>query len=44
VANGLAHGTVMLKDRNGIAQYLLIPSAKISGIESPEILAEDEPN
>ena len=44
VANGIAHGTVVLKDRNGIAQYLLMPSAKIPGIESPEILAEDAPN
>ena len=35
---------VVMKDRNGIAQYLLLPTARISGIESPQILDKDSPN
>ncbi|KAA9000126.1 CDP-diacylglycerol diphosphatase [Affinibrenneria salicis] len=37
-------GFVVLKDRNGPLQYLLIPSAKITGIESPLLLAPHAPN
>lgn len=29
------HGFVLLKDRNGVLQYLLMPTARITGIESP---------
>jgi CDP-diacylglycerol pyrophosphatase len=35
---------VILKDRVGKVQYLLIPTDRIAGIESPEILAPDAPN
>lgn len=31
------HGWVVLKDRNGRLQYLLMPTARITGIESPEL-------
>ncbi|MDR5735242.1 CDP-diacylglycerol diphosphatase [Caballeronia sp. LZ025] len=40
----LAGGYAVLKDIVGVAQYLLIPTARISGIESPELLAADAPN
>ncbi len=34
----------MLKDRNGPLQYLLMPTAKITGIESPQVLKPDTSN
>ncbi|MGB7802688.1 CDP-diacylglycerol diphosphatase [Buttiauxella sp.] len=34
----LQSGYVLLKDINGPLQYLLMPTAKISGMESPELL------
>ncbi|WON76815.1 CDP-diacylglycerol diphosphatase [Serratia sp. UGAL515B_01] len=37
-------GFVVLKDRNGPLQYLLLPSTKISGIESPQILEPETAN
>ena len=37
-------GFVVLKDRNGPLQYLLMPSAKITGIESPQVLQPDTAN
>jgi CDP-diacylglycerol pyrophosphatase len=37
-------GYVILKDRNGATQFLLMPTARISGIESPAVLAPDAPN
>ncbi len=40
----LAVGYAMLKDLVGIAQYLLIPTARVSGIESPLLLESDAPN
>lgn len=39
-----AHGFAVLKDQHGREQYLLIPTARISGIESPELLRPDAPN
>jgi CDP-diacylglycerol pyrophosphatase len=39
-----AAGFVVLKDRNGPLQYLLMPTAKITGIESPQLLATTTPN
>lgn len=39
-----AQGYAVLKDINGIAQYLLIPTKRIGGIESPELLSADSPN
>ena len=40
----LATGYVVLKDREGDTQFLLMPTARITGIESPSILAADSPN
>jgi CDP-diacylglycerol pyrophosphatase len=40
----LADGYVVLKDRVGDTQFLLMPTARIAGIESPEILAPGSPN
>ena len=40
----LAAGYVVLKDREGDTQFLLMPTARITGIESPSILAADAPN
>lgn len=37
-------GYALLKDINGVAQYLLIPTTRISGIESPLILEPQSPN
>lgn len=37
-------GSAVLKDIEGASQYLLIPTARITGIESPAILAPDAPN
>jgi CDP-diacylglycerol pyrophosphatase len=37
---GESNGHVLLKDINGPYQYLLIPTAKLTGIESPELLGE----
>jgi CDP-diacylglycerol pyrophosphatase len=40
----LKAGYVILKDRVGATQFLLMPTERISGIESPEILAPAAPN
>jgi CDP-diacylglycerol pyrophosphatase len=40
----LAAGYSVLKDLVGETQFLLIPTARIGGIESPELLAPDAPN
>ena len=37
-------GWATLKDRRGALQYLLLPTAKIAGLESPELLRADTPN
>jgi CDP-diacylglycerol pyrophosphatase len=39
-----AKGYALLKDRVGDTQYLLIPTRKVTGIESPAILEPDAPN
>lgn len=39
-----AKGWAVLKDRNGATQFLLIPTARITGIEDPAILAADATN
>ena len=41
---GAPGGWVVLKDREGAAQYLVMPTQKITGIEDPAILAPGEPN
>ncbi|AUX95228.1 CDP-diacylglycerol diphosphatase [Mixta gaviniae] len=40
----VAQGFVTLKDRHGPLQYLLMPVARISGIESPTLLNAATPN
>jgi CDP-diacylglycerol pyrophosphatase len=37
-------GYAILKDRRGDTQFLLIPTGRISGIESPALLAANAPN
>jgi CDP-diacylglycerol pyrophosphatase len=37
-------GYAVLKDLVGASQFLLIPTARVPGIESPEMLAADAPN
>ena len=44
IANGVEKGFAVLKDKNGIAQFLLIPTARIGGIEDPALLAPGETN
>jgi CDP-diacylglycerol pyrophosphatase len=44
LTGGIEHGYVILKDRVGVALYLLMPTAKITGIESPLLLNGDQPN
>ncbi len=39
----LPQGVAVLKDRNGALQYLLIPTERVSGIESPRLLQNDAP-
>jgi len=41
---GTAHGYAVLKDRAGRYQYLLLPLARITGIESPALRASDAPH
>ena len=38
------HGFVLLKDINGVAQHLLIPTTRLAGIESRELLQPEAPN
>lgn len=40
----LHDGYVVLKDRDGPMQFLLLPTKKISGIESPDLLSPSTPN
>jgi CDP-diacylglycerol pyrophosphatase len=44
LTHGVGGGFAALKDLVGIAQFLLIPTARISGIEDPTILAPDATN
>lgn len=41
---GEAQGFAVLKDIHGVLQYLLIPTARVSGIESPLLLQDDAPD
>lgn len=43
LGEGEALGYAVLKDINGPYQYLLIPTTKVSGIESPQLLAPGAP-
>lgn len=38
-----ARGYTVLKDRNGASQYLLIPTARVQGVEDPAVRAPDAP-
>lgn len=42
--DGDAHGYVVLKDRVGATQFLVMPTAKITGIEDPAVLAPGAAN
>lgn len=42
--DGTARGFAILKDLRGETQFLLIPTARITGIESPQLLAPDAVN
>ncbi len=44
ISVGEAKGVAILKDINGVAQFLAIPTARIEGIESPAILEDGAPN
>jgi CDP-diacylglycerol pyrophosphatase len=44
LAAGEAQGYAVLKDIRGATQFLLIPTGRVAGIESPEILAAGAPN
>jgi CDP-diacylglycerol pyrophosphatase len=44
LAGGEEGGVAILKDINGIAQHLAIPTRRIGGVESPEILDPALPN
>src|SRR5271166_424559 len=43
LGKGEAEGVAILKDLNGVAQMLAIPTRRISGIEDPQMLAPDAP-
>ena len=44
IAGGEEQGVAILKDRNGVAQYLAIPTRRVAGIDSPDILDPALPN
>ena len=44
LAGGVARGYVVLKDLVGATQYLVLPTARITGIESPSLLAPNAPD
>jgi CDP-diacylglycerol pyrophosphatase len=44
ISMGEQNGYVVLKDIVGATQFLLIPTRRLAGIESPEIVAPGEPN
>ncbi len=44
LAANLADGYAVLKDRNGATQVLVIPTARVTGIEDPAVLAPAAPN
>jgi len=44
LTGGEDRGVALLKDRNGVAQYLAIPTRRVAGVEEPLLLAPDAPN
>ncbi|MGD0188698.1 MAG: CDP-diacylglycerol diphosphatase [Roseiarcus sp.] len=44
LSQGEDKGVALLKDLRGVAQYLAIPTRRVSGIEDPLVLAPDAPD
>ena len=44
ISHGEERGVALLKDLHGVAQYLAIPTGRVTGIEDPQVLAPDAPN
>jgi CDP-diacylglycerol pyrophosphatase len=44
LTHGVDRGFAVLKDVRGASHFLVVPTARISGIESPAVLAPDAPN
>lgn len=44
LTDGAAHGFAILKDLNGVSQFLLIPTQRVSGIESRRLLQPNAPD
>ncbi|HEY1942439.1 MAG TPA: CDP-diacylglycerol diphosphatase [Roseiarcus sp.] len=44
IEEGESKGFALLKDLHGVAQYLAIPTSRVTGIEDAQILAPDAPN
>ncbi len=44
LTGGVERGYVVLKDISGATQFLVIPTARVTGIESPALLVPDAPN
>jgi len=44
LSKGEDDGVVILRDRDGVAQLLAIPTRRIAGIEDPVLLGKDIPN
>jgi CDP-diacylglycerol pyrophosphatase len=44
LSHGEEKGAALLKDLHGVAQYLAIPTGRVTGIEDPLLLAPDAPN
>ncbi|MFC9769381.1 CDP-diacylglycerol diphosphatase [Rhodococcus jostii] len=44
IAGGVDHGDAVLKSKDDAREFLLIPTAKITGIEAPALLAPGTPN
>lgn len=44
LGEGVARGYAILKDIRGATQFLLIPTARLAGIEAPDLLVPNAPN
>lgn len=44
IAGGIEHGDAVLKSKDDAREFLLIPTAKITGIEAPAVLTPDATN
>jgi CDP-diacylglycerol pyrophosphatase len=43
IGKGVAAGDVVFKDKNGPLQYLVMPTARVAGIEDPQLLRPEAP-